>query len=127
MGSGPSRLVAWLIALVVGVVYGTAGSFAHASWIGPSPAGVVLGVVGAAALLVALRQLTGDRWAALAGGAGMMGATFVFSVPSAGGSVLFTVQNEALALVWMAAVPLLTALVVAWPRLDRGRRAPRSN
>ena len=122
-----SRIASWAIALVVGAVYGVAGSFAHASFLGPIPVGLVLGVAGAGALLLALRLLTGDRWAALAGGLGMMAVTYLFSLPGAGGSILFTVQHEMLALVWMAAPPIMTALVVAWPHLARGRTASEAN
>jgi hypothetical protein len=118
-----SRVIAWAIALVVGVVYGAAGSLAHSSFFGVLPVGLVLGILGSTALVVALRLLTGDRWAALAGGGGMMIATYFFAQPSPGGSVLFTQQNETLALVWMASVPLVTALVVAWPDLRGVGRA----
>lgn len=128
MRSRISRLAAWAIALVVGMVYGAAGSLAHSSFLWAVPVGLVLGVVGAGALLLALRLLTGDRWAALAGGLGMMLATYFFSLPSPGGSVLFTAQNETLALVWMGGVPLLTAIVVAWPDLRGvGRARPEAN
>ncbi|QEV99632.1 histidinol dehydrogenase [Microbacterium caowuchunii] len=123
MGSRSSRLAAWAIALVVGLVYGAAGSLAHASFLGVVPVGLILGVIGAGALVIALRLLTGDRWAALAGGGGIMLATYFFSLPSPGGSVLFTVANEGLALTWMASAPVLTALVVAWPDLSGVRRA----
>jgi hypothetical protein len=123
-----SRVVAWAIALVVGIVYGVAGSLAHSSFLGVVPIGLLLGIVGSAGLVLALRLLTGDRWAALAGGLGIMLATYFFSMPSPGGSVLFTVQHEALALIWMAGVPLLTALVVAWPDLRGvGRARTESN
>ena len=123
MDSRFSRIAAWAIALVVGVVYGAAGSLAHSSFLGVVPVGLILGLIGSAGLIVALRLLTGDRWAALAGGAGIMLATFFFAQPSSGGSVLFTQQNETLALVWMAGVPLVTALVVAWPDLRGVGRA----
>lgn len=123
-----SRLAAWVIALLVGVVYGAAGSLAHSSFLWFVPVGLVLGMVGASALLLALRLLTADRWAALAGGVGMMLATYFFSLPSPGGSVLFTQQNEALALIWMAGVPLVAAIVVAWPDLRGvGRARPGAN
>jgi hypothetical protein len=123
-----SRVAAWAIALVVGVVYGAAGSLAHSSFVGPIPVGLILGLIGSAGLVVAMRLLTGDRWAALAGGGGIMLATFFFAQPSPGGSVLFTQQNEILALGWMAGVPLVTALVVAWPDLRGiGRAGARAN
>ncbi|WP_460775182.1 histidinol dehydrogenase [Microbacterium sp. GXF7504] len=123
-----NRIASWAIALAVGLVYGAAGSAAHAAtWLG-LPVGVFLAVVGSGALLLAVRLLVGDRWAALAAGLGMMIATFVLAQPSAGGSVLFTQAHEIAALVWMAAVPVWTALVVAFPdpaRLGRPTAEPR--
>lgn len=118
-----NRILAWAIALVVGLVYGAAGSAAHAAtWLG-LPVGLLLAVVGAGAMVLAVRLLIGDRWAALATGLGMMLATWVLSQPSPGGSVLFTQAHEIAALVWMAAVPVWTALVVAFPDPARLGRA----
>ncbi|MFT4211978.1 MAG: DUF6113 family protein [Microbacterium sp.] len=116
-----NRVGSWAIALVVGVVYGAAGSVAHASTLWGLPVGVVVAVVGAAALILAMRLLTHDRWCALAGGLGMMLATFVLAQTSPGGSTIFTTVHQTEALVWMAAPPLATALVVAWPDLSRVR------
>ncbi len=126
MSSVASRIAAWAIALVVGGVYGAAGSFAHAASLGVLPVGIVLGLVGAAALLIAVRLLTADRWATLAAGAGMVAATMLFALPSTGGSVLFTTQHEMLALLWTAGAPIVTVLVVAWPAA-RGRVAREAN
>ena len=117
-----NRLGIWVIALVLGLVFGAAGSLSHASTWGALPLGLVLGVVGSTGLVVAMRLLFGDRWAALAAGGGVMLATYFFSLPSPGGSGLFTEQHEALALVWMGAIPVITALVVAWPDLRPYRR-----
>lgn len=123
-----NRIASWAVALAVGLVYGAAGSAAHAStWLG-IPVGVILAVVGSGALLLAVRLLVADRWAALAAGLGMMLATYVLAQPSPGGSTLFTPSHEIAALVWMGAVPVWTALVVAFPdpaRLGRGTAEPR--
>ena len=121
MGSSWSRLVTWIVALAVGAVYGLAGTIAHAFEIGWFPLGLVLAVVGSASLLAAVRLLTGDRWAALATGLGMMIATLVFSGRGPGGSVI--VPQTGLAMVWTIAVPVLVAVVVAWP----GRVVPRTD
>ena len=118
-GGMGNRIGAWVIALAVGLVYGAAGSVAHASVLQGFPVGVALAVIGGTALVLAMRLLTGDRWSALAGGLGMMVVTFVLAQPSAGGSVLFTTQHEIAALVWMGAIPLATAIVVAWPDLRK--------
>lgn len=116
-----NRIGAWTVALAVGLVYGAAGSAGQASSLWGLPVGLVLSVVGAAALVLALRALTRDRWAALAGGLGMMVATWVLSLPSPGGSKLFVASHELSVNIWMLAVPLATALVVAWPDLRRLR------
>ena len=72
------------------------------------------------ALLVAVRFLTADRWAALASGLGMMTTTLVFSGKGPGGSVI--VPEGALGTVWTLALPILVAVVVALP--DRIRPLP---
>jgi hypothetical protein len=113
-----SRLATWAIALVVGVAYGLAGTIAQSyvlSWV---PLGLILAVIGSAALLLAVRLLSGDRWAALAVGLGMMAATLVFSGRGPGGSVIVPQAPEGQVspgLVWTIAVPILVALAVAWP------------
>ncbi len=117
-----TRIGTWVVALVVGVVYGLAGTIAHSFELGWFPLGLVLAIVGCSALLVAVRLLTGDRWAALATGFGMVGATLVFSQRGPGGSVI--VPETALGTIWTFAVPVLVAIVVAWP--DRFA-SPREN
>jgi hypothetical protein len=118
------RLGTWLVALVVGSFYGLAGTIAHSFVIGWFPLGLVLAIVGSAALLAAVRLLTADRWAALATGIGMVGATFVFSGRGPGGSVI--VPETMLGTVWTIAVPILAVIVVAWPdRIGRAAENPR--
>ena len=70
MKAALSRGVSWLAAAVIGGVYGVAATIAHAYTWGVIPVGLILGAIACAALLVALRALTGDRWAALAAGVG---------------------------------------------------------
>jgi len=115
--SVPARVGTWFVAFVVGAVYGLAGTIAHSYELGWLPLGLVLAIVGCAALLVAVRMLTADRWAALATGLGMMTATLVFSGRGPGGSVI--VPESPLGTVWTLALPILVAIVVAWP--DRFR------
>lgn len=118
-----ARILTLVIAFVVGVVYGAAATVAHAFAIGWFPLGLVLAVVGSGALLLALRLLTGgDRWSALAGGAGLFLATFVFSQVGPGGSAIVAPQSaetEWVPVAWTLAVPILIALVVTWPDLRR--------
>ncbi|GAA1958869.1 DUF6113 family protein [Microbacterium deminutum] len=114
------RLGTWLIAFVVGAVYGLAGTIAHSFEVGWFPLGLVLAVVGCAALLLAVRLLTGDRWAVLATGLGMVAATFVFSGRGPGGSVI--VPQTTLGTVWTIAVPVLVVVAVVWPDRIRSVR-----
>lgn len=109
-----ARVGTWLVGGVVGLVYGAAGTVAHAYSVGWFPLGLVLGIIGCGALLVAVRLLTEDRWAALAAGLGMMVATLMFSGSGPGGSVV--VPQTGLAMVWTIALPLIVAGVVAWPQ-----------
>lgn len=115
--SVPARIVTWLIALLVGVVYGLAGTIAHGYMLGWFPLGLILALVGCGALLLAVRLLTADRWSTLATGIGMMTATLVFSGSGPGGSVI--VPQTGLAVAWTFAVPILVAIAVAWPERIR--------
>ncbi|MDN3494676.1 hypothetical protein QL996_01935 [Planococcus sp. APC 4015] len=113
MGFSWSRAGTWVVALIVGAVYGLAGTIAHAYVVVGIPLGLALGILGCAALLAAVRLLTGDRWSALATGMGMMVATFVFSGRGPGGSVI--VPESDLGSIWTIALPVLIAVVVVWP------------
>ncbi|GAA3628312.1 hypothetical protein GCM10022200_08520 [Microbacterium awajiense] len=108
-----SRLGTWLVAFLVGGVYGLAGTIAHPYTWGWFPLGLVLGLIGCAALLASVRLLTSDRWTALACGVGMVAAALVFSGPGPGGSVI--VPESTLAVVWVVAVQVLVGVVVVWP------------
>jgi hypothetical protein len=129
----PARLLAaraltWLVSFVIGAVYGTAATVAHAYAVGGFPLGLLLAIIGTGGLLLALRALTGDRWTALSGGLGVVLATFVFSNIGPGGSAIVAPATDATAWIpvaWTVAVPILVALVVAWPDLSGLRADPR--
>lgn len=117
-----ARVATWVVAFLVGAVYGLAGTIAQTFAIGWFPLGLLLAIVGSAALLVAVRLLTSDRWAALATGLGMMIATLVFSGRGPGGSVIVAQPEDgafSTGIVWTIAVPLMVAIAVAWPDLSR--------
>ncbi|WP_336646071.1 histidinol dehydrogenase [Microbacterium sp. USHLN186] len=114
-----SRGLSWLAAALVGAVYGVAATIAHSFTLGPVPLGMILGAVACAALLIALRTLTGDRWAALAAGLGMMALLLTISQRGPGGSII--VPNTVLGNVWMYVLAGIVVLVVAWPDLSRLR------
>lgn len=114
-----ARAATWMVAFAVGVVYGLAGTIAHAFVWGWLPLGLILAVIGCGMLLAAVRLLTGDRWATLATGLGMMIATLVFSGRGPGGSVI--VPESTLGVVWTLVLPLVVAIAVAWPNLSAAR------
>ncbi|MGA7147118.1 MAG: histidinol dehydrogenase [Microbacterium sp.] len=111
--SALARLGTWFVAFLVGAVYGLAGTIAHSYELLGLPLGMILAVLGCAALLAAVRLLTSDRWAALATGLGMMVAALVFSGRGPGGSVI--VPESALGAVWTLALPVIVAVAVGWP------------
>ncbi|MEU1970148.1 histidinol dehydrogenase [Microbacterium sp. NPDC019599] len=120
-----ARIATWVVAFAVGAVYGLAGTIAHTYALGGFPLGLILAIVGSGALLLAVRLLTSDRWAALATGLGMVAATLVFSGRGPGGSVIVPQAPEGQfdpGIIWTIAVPLMVALVVAWPDVSSFRR-----
>lgn len=112
-----SRAVTWLLAFLVGSVYSLAGTIAHAYRLDWFPLGLVLAVLGSAALLIAVRALTSDRWATLATGLGMMTTLVVISGRGPGGSVV--VPQEGPGTIWTIALALCVTIVVAWPDMSR--------
>lgn len=118
MGFSWARVGTWIIAGIIGLVYGVAGTIGQAVMWGPVPLGLVIAVVGVGALLIAVRALTADRWAALACGLGAMLATLVFSGRGPGGSIVVPAPADgqlSTGIVWTIAVPLLAAVIVGWP------------
>lgn len=116
------RVVGWVVALLVGAFYGAAGTVAQAFLVGPVPVGLILATIGSAALLIALRTLTGDRVNALAGGLGITAATYLFSQVGPGGSAIVaapTAGTEWIPLVWTVVGPALMVLVALWPDFSK--------
>lgn len=112
-----SRILAIVIASLVGAVYGVVGTVAHASRFGVVPVGLVLALVAVVAVILAMRLLAG-RTSALAGAIGLLASIVIFSGEGPGGSVIAP-QDDPLALVWAVAAPLLAAMVVGWPSTFR--------
>jgi hypothetical protein len=116
------RIVGWVVAFLVGAFYGAAGTVGQAFLVGPLPVGLLLATIGSAALLVALRTLTGDRVNALAGGLGLTAATYLFSQVGPGGSAIVaapTAGTEWVPLVWTVVGPALMVLVALWPDFSK--------
>lgn len=115
-----ARIGTWAVALVIGIVYGVAGTIGQAASWGSFPLGLVIAVIGAGALLVAVRLLTDDRWATLATAMGAMLATLIFSGRGPGGSVVVPAPEDgqlSTGIIWTLAVPIVAAVVIAWPSL----------
>jgi hypothetical protein len=113
-----SRAGTWLVALVVGIVYGVAGTIGQAAHWGWLPLGLIVALIGVSAIVLAVRVLTSDRWSALATALGAMLATLVFSGAGPGGSVVVPAPPEgevSTGIIWTIAVPIVAAIIVAWP------------
>lgn len=120
-----ARIGTWVVAVIIGLVYGVAGTIGQAAMWGPIPLGLIVALIGTGALLMAVRLLTVDRWAGLATAMGVMVATLVFSGRGPGGSVVVPAPEEGMistGMVWTIAVPIIAAIVVAWPTLTSPAR-----
>jgi hypothetical protein len=114
-----NRIVTFLIAGLAGAVFGVVGTVAHGATIWVVPVGILLGIIGSAALLLAIRLLA-DRWASVAAGVGITLAVIVFSGEGPGGSVIAPAGWAAV--IWTVACPLVAVLVVAWPEMPARTR-----
>jgi hypothetical protein len=116
-----SRIPGAIVAFVVGAIYGTVGTVAHQNVLRIGevvlPVGLVLALIGALGLLIGFRLLFEDRVPVLFAAIGMVGMIALFSVASAGGSVL--IPEGVIGLVWTVVPVLLATIVVAWPRMPQ--------
>ena len=126
--SWPQQILLGVIAAAVGAIFGIAGTIAHAFTFGVVPVGLLLALIGCAALLVGLRLLFPHRWIAWIGGLGMLAALLLFSGQGPGGSVVVPQPAEGefpIGIVWTYAVTGVVLLICAWPDLSRMRMTPR--
>jgi len=113
-----ARILSWLAAAIVGAVFGIAATIAHsATWWGFFPIGLILGALACAAILIAVRTLTADRWAGLAAGVGMVLLVTIVSGRGPGGSVI--VPNTLTGQIWGFLVAGMVILIAAWPDFSR--------
>lgn len=114
-----SRIATLAIAFGVGLVYGILGTVGHRhAWqFGEVtvPWGLVLALVGVAALLVGIRLVAGGRAASAAAAAGVIASVALLSLPGPGGSVM--VAGGPIGTIWAIGPALIAVLVVAWPSL----------
>ncbi|MET4157645.1 histidinol dehydrogenase [Agromyces sp. PvR057] len=114
-----NRIATLALALIVGAIYGTLGTVGHRqAWqVGDVtlPWGLVLALIGVAALLVAFRTIGGGRLVAAVAGLGVILMVGLLTLPGPGGSVL--VVGDLTGTIWSIGPALVTVFVVAWPRL----------
>lgn len=120
-----TRLGGAALCFAVGVIYGAVGTVVHQNVLRIGelaiPVALILALVGAVALLIGFRLLFADRTAVLGAALGMIGTIALFSIASAGGSVL--IPQGVLGLVWTVVPVLIATVVVAWPRMPQGTAA----
>lgn len=116
-----SRVAGALLCVLVGAIYGAVGTVVHQNVfrIGELaiPIALILALIGALALLIGFRLLFADRLAVLCAAVGMVGTIALFSIASAGGSIL--IPQGVTGLVWTVVPVLLATVVVAWPRMPQ--------
>lgn len=120
-----SRVASVVLGLIVGLVYGSVGTVAHPITIGVGPVsfpfGLVVSLIGVLALLVGFRLVLGERLAAAAAAVGVVAIVALFSLESAGGSVL--IPNGVSGMAWLWGPPVIGLVVVCWPSpSERTRR-----
>ena len=119
-----TRLLAGLMALAAGILFGVLGTVAHQNTLIVGsvtiPVGLVLSLLAAGTLMVGLRLVVHDRLVVLAAAIGLVGTIFLLSLRSTGGSVL--VPAGVPGTVWTMVPALIAALVLAWPRIPARRR-----
>lgn len=127
--STASRASGAILGIVVGAIYGTVGTVAHQNTapIGDVglPVGLVLALIGVLGLLLGFRLLFDNRVPVLFAAIGLVGMIALFSVASAGGSVL--IPQGLIGLVWTVVPVLVATIVVAWPRMPSRTTAPAAN
>ncbi|RWZ64704.1 hypothetical protein ELQ92_08190 [Labedella populi] len=128
-GDGPapgiaSRIVTVVLGIVVGAVYGSVGTVAHPVTVTIGsivfPYGLVVALVGVLALFIGFRLVVGGRLAAVGAAVGVVGIVSLFSLESAGGSIL--IREGLTGVVWLVGPALLGALVISWPSLPTRTR-----
>lgn len=117
----------WIVAAALGGFYGAAATIAASTMIGDVfPIGLLIGLAGTCALLMAVRFLTSDRWAVVATGIGALMVSVVLSGQGPGGSVVVPQPAEgefSVGQAWLIGLVLLIALVTAWPARSATRPA----
>ncbi|WP_354567794.1 PIG-L family deacetylase [Glaciihabitans sp. UYNi722] len=111
------HLLAWILALVVGVAVGAIATVDHrytVTLLGTDlPVGIIATLLIVAALLAGLRIVFADRIVPTIATVGMLGVIAVLSLAGSGGSVLVT--NDVVGYLLVYGPVVIAFLVLAWP------------
>ncbi len=116
-----SRVLAMVVATVLGAFAGVTLTAAHQATVAVGPAiipwGIITAVIVTAAILAGLRLVFETRIVAGCAAAGLLGAAALLSIQTSGGSVL--VPANVAGYIWTYAPVIIAAIVLAWPRFTR--------
>lgn len=120
------RVVRVVLALAVGLLVGTLGSFKYRYGLAATvqlPIGLVVVLLMIALVLAAVRAVAGRRYG-IAAAVGVLGAIALFAMKGPGGSVV--VPEDRYGTVWAVAPAVIAVVVlgVPVPRRRRARRRP---
>lgn len=114
--SVPATAVASGFAALIAAGVGVITTFTHRQF---PPLGLIAGLLIVGALVAGFRLVFDSRIVAGAAAFGVVAAIAVLALPGAGGSVVVT--DSPLGYAWILGPPLISVVVLAWPRM--GRRA----
>jgi hypothetical protein len=119
------RVGSWVVALLLGVVFGMLGTVVNQAMIGWFPIGLVMGCLASILLLLGLRLILPTRTVALLAAVGLVGIVAALTLQSPGGSVLIPADVQGY--VWTFAPTVISLVVLAWPRRPLARAARPQN
>ena len=121
-GSRLTVVVGYVVALLLGVLFGVLGTVVHQSSFSvfglfDLPIGLVVALSALAVLLTGLRLIHPTRLPAFLAAVGAIGMVTLFALPSPGGSVLIPAGVPGM--VWLVGSSLVAVVVIAWPGSPR--------
>lgn len=112
-----NRILNCLVLFVLGAVFGMVMTFGHQATLSIGgvvlPWGIIVALLGTAALLIGARLLAHGRSPVIWLAAGVVASVMVLALPGPGGSVL--IPDSLAGLVWSLAPSFIAILVVLWP------------
>lgn len=117
----PVRIMYWVLALGLGVLFGAAGTITHSITMWGLPVGLVLAIIAVGGLLLAIRCFTPGRVATAICGIAMVVVTTFLSGVGPGGSII--VPNTPLGQVWLYALAGIVLVAISWPDMAKVRAA----